>query len=61
METIVIGIVQKRRVIKMNKLECKECNEPTICDETAVAITCSGCVIEQLLKTYSDRSLLEGC
>ena len=45
----------------MNKLECKECNEPTICDETAVAITCSGCVIEQLLKTYSDRSLLEGC
>ena len=45
----------------MNKLECKECNEPTSCDETAVAITCSDCVIEQLLKTYSDRSLLEGC
>ena len=61
METIVIGIVLKRRVIKMNELECKECNEPTSCDKTAVAITCSGCVIEQLLKTYSDRSLLEGC
>ena len=45
----------------MSKLECKECNEPTSCDETAVAITCSGCVIEQLLKAYSDRSLLEGC
>ena len=61
METIVIGIVQRRRVIKMSELECKECSEPTSCDETAVAITCSGCVIEQLLKTYSDRSLLEGC
>ena len=61
METIVIGIVQKRRVSSMSELECKECNEPTSCDETAVAITCSGCVIEQLLKAYSDRSLLEGC
>ena len=36
-------------------------NDGKCCDETAVAITCSGCVIEQLLKTYSDRSLLEGC
>jgi len=53
--------VQKRRVNSMSKLECKECSEPTSCDETAVAITCSGCVIEQLLKAYSDRSLLEGC
>ena len=33
----------------MNELECKECNEPTSCDETAVAITCSGCVIEGAL------------
>ena len=53
METIVIGIVQKRRVIKMNELECKECNEPTSCDENAVAITCSDCVMERMLNSYS--------
>ena len=37
----------------MNELECKECNEPTSCDETAVAITCSDCVMERLLNSYS--------
>ena len=45
----------------MNELECKECNEPTSCDENASAITCSDCVMERMLRSYSDRSLLEGC
>ena len=43
----------------MNELECKECNEPTSCDETAAVVTCSDCVMEIMLKGYSDRSLLE--
>ena len=37
----------------MSKIEFKECSEPTSCDETAVAITCSDCVIERMLKMYS--------
>ena len=37
----------------MNELECKECNEPTSCDEAAVAITCSDCVMERMLNRYS--------
>jgi len=37
----------------MNELECKECNEPTSCDESVVAVTCSTCVMERMLKTYS--------
>jgi len=45
----------------MNELECKECNEPTSCDENVVAITCSDCVMERMLRSYSDRSILEGC
>ena len=43
----------------MIELECKECNEPTSCDEDATAVTCSDCVMEVMLKSYSDRSLLE--
>ena len=45
----------------MIELECKECNEPTSCDESAAGVTCSDCVMEIMLKGYSDRSLLEGC
>ena len=55
-ETIVIGIVLRRRVTSMNELECRECNEPTSCDETAVAITCSDCVMERMLNGYSKES-----
>ena len=45
----------------MNELECKECSEPTSCDEYVAAVTCSDCVMEIMLKGYSDQSLLEGC
>jgi len=51
----------EREEVRMNELECKECSEPTSCDENASAITCSDCVMERMLKSYSDRSLLEGC
>ena len=54
-------ILRKEKESKMNELECKECNEPTSCDENVAAVTCSDCVMERMLRSYSDRSLLEGC
>ena len=50
METIVIGIVQKKEINNMNELDCKVCETPTECSEEAVAITCSDCVIELVSK-----------
>ena len=32
----------------MNELNCKSCDEPTVCSEEAVAVTCSSCVNEGL-------------
>ena len=51
----------KEKENSMIELECKECNEPTSCDENTAAVTCSDCVMERMLRSYSDRSLLEGC
>ena len=54
METIVIGIVQKKEINNMNELNCKNCNNPTTCSEEAVAITCSDCVTELVSKINNE-------
>ena len=39
----------------MNELNCKKCDTPTVCDEEAVAVTCSLCAM------FGVMDLMEEC
>jgi len=39
----------------MNELECKECGTLTECSEDAVSVTCSDCIMENILNLVTEN------